>query len=69
MESRIENELQLRLLDRARAAFLPATPAEERSGEHLHYDRNAHAWRTHEELGRLQTVARVEPDTALAGCA
>jgi len=68
MESRTEHEVQLRLLGRARAALLQ-TAAEERPGEHLHYDRNAHAWRTHEELGRPQLMARAGQDSAMAGCA
>ena len=67
MESRTEHEVQLRLLGRARAAL--QAPAQERPGEHLHYDRDAHAWRTHEELGRPQLVARAEQDSAMAGCA
>jgi hypothetical protein len=68
MESRTEQQLQLRLLGRARAALAPER-ADERPGEHLHYDRNAHAWRTHEELGRPQALVGADKDAALVGCA
>jgi hypothetical protein len=64
----MEQQLQLRLLGRARAALLPAQ-VDEHPGEHLHFDRNAHAWRTHEELGRVQDASAAQQDTALAGCA
>lgn len=68
MEPRIEQELQATLLGRAGSA-LPQ--AQERPGEHLHYDRAAHAWRTHEELGRIRAASSTTAaaDALTAGCA
>jgi len=69
MGSTMEQELQLRLLRRARMALVGVGDAGERPGDHLHYDRAAHAWRTHEELGRPQQVeARIGREPAVAGC-
>jgi hypothetical protein len=66
MESRMEHQLQLRLLGSARAALAD----QERPGEHLHYDRAAHVWRAHDELDRpgLEPAA-LEAEAVLAGCA
>ncbi|HXA29417.1 MAG TPA: hypothetical protein VN193_11805 [Candidatus Angelobacter sp.] len=67
MESTMEHELQLRLLRQARAAFTgPASG--ERPGDHLHFDRRAHAWRTHEELGRPAVEAGIGRESAVMGC-
>jgi hypothetical protein len=68
MASTMEQELQLRLLGRARMALIGVGDAGERPGDHLHYDRAAHAWRTHEELGRGQVEARIGREPAVAGC-
>ena len=64
----MEQELQLRLLRRAHTALAGTGYAGERPGDHLHYDRAAHVWRTHEELGRPQAEARIGRETAIAGC-
>jgi hypothetical protein len=41
----------------------------EQLGEHLHYDRNARAWRTHEELLRPRAEAPGDRDAVMAECA
>jgi hypothetical protein len=68
MASTMEQEVQLRLLRRAQAALTRAAGTDERDGDHLHFDRAAHAWRTHEELGRVRAEARTGREPAVAVC-